>query len=97
MKRWRKTNKVCRRLLFCCVGMALLLATYRPSSAQILPPDTTQLSVHSEPGDPWGQHFGKSDWFYQSPPAQFINFAGGPNNEVVTGVQFVVRMIKEKP
>ncbi len=37
-----------------------------PIFAQLLPPNTFQLSIHSQPGDPWSRTTGKSDWLYHA-------------------------------
>ena len=52
-----------------CLG---ILGQPPAASAQVLPPNTRQLSIHSQPGDPWSTTFGKSDWLYREGDGQFI-------------------------
>src|SRR6185369_6016340 len=61
-----------RRWLMIGGMLALWVALGQPAVAQVLPPDTYKFWVHSQPGDPWGQVFHKSDWSYQANDGQFI-------------------------
>jgi len=61
-----------RYLLIGTVLSALLFFGAIPVDAQVLPPDTYALAVHSQPGDPWSSFFHKSDWSYQASDGQFV-------------------------
>lgn len=53
-------------------NLALVCGLSAPASAQPLPPNTYQLSLHSQPDDPWSRTSGKSNWFYQAGDGQFL-------------------------
>lgn len=61
-----------RYLLTGTVLLAFLFFGATPVDAQVLPPDTYALSIHSQPGDPWSSFFHKSDWSYKAGDGQFV-------------------------
>ena len=54
------------------LGFVLVILTQpQQASAQILPPNTYQLFLHSDPGTPWSRTTSRS-WFYQHDDGQFV-------------------------
>ena len=76
MERKQTTRTMIRRRLL--VGNVVFATCFvflgQPTRAfaQVLPPNTRQLSLHSQPGDPWSSTFHKSDWSYREGDGQFI-------------------------
>lgn len=66
LSRWLPVGNLVFATLFVALGQPT------PASAQPLPPNTYQLSLHSQPGDPWSRTTGKSDWLYHASDGQFF-------------------------
>ncbi|MEN3333526.1 MAG: hypothetical protein V7641_2891 [Blastocatellia bacterium] len=89
MKRKPKLQTIIRYLIGNLLCVTLYVACAASASAQILPPNSYQLTLHSEPGDPWSRG-GKHDWFYQVPGAQFFIHGGDLSHNFTFNWLYVV-------